>query len=139
MVRRRGLGGRVTHLGYVPDADLPAIISGALALVYPSLYEGFGLPVLEAMACGTPVLTSNVSALPETAGDAALLVDPFSIPEIARALRAILTEPDLRVRLREAGLARARGFSWRRTAEGTLAVYRSVLDGGDSGNRGHGS
>src|SRR5262245_4877065 len=139
MIRARGLAGRVVHLGYVPDEDLPAIISGALALVYPSLYEGFGLPILEAMACGTPVVTSNVSALPETAGDAALLVDPLSTGEIAKALRSIMTEPDLRARLREAGLARASGFSWRRAAEGTLAVYRSVLGERPSGGHRHGS
>ncbi len=127
MIRARGLEGRVKHLGYVSDSDLPALLTGASALVYPSLYEGFGLPVLEAMACGTPVVTSSVSALPETAGEAAILVDPLSTEAIARCLHDVLTGADLRVRMREAGLARARSFSWRRTAEGTLEVYRFSL------------
>jgi glycosyltransferase involved in cell wall biosynthesis len=127
MIRARGLEGKVKHLGYVPEGDLPALLGGALALVYPSLYEGFGLPVLEAMACGTPVLTSNVSALPETAGEAAILVDPSSTEEIARGIRDLIGSAELRDRLRAAGLARARSFSWRRTAEGTLAVYARVL------------
>jgi len=129
MIRARGLEGTVKHLGYVPEEDLLALLSGAVALVYPSLYEGFGLPVLEAMACGTPVLTSGGSALKETAGDAALLVDPLKTEEIARGIRSILSDGALRARLREAGLARARSFSWRRTAEGTLAVYRRALAG----------
>jgi len=127
MIAERALEGRVVHLGYVREEDLPALVSGAAALVYPSLYEGFGLPVLEAMACGIPVITSNVSALPEVAGDAALLVDPRSREAIAAAMRSILDEPRLRERLIEAGLRRASGFSWRRTAEGTLAAYRAVL------------
>jgi alpha-1,3-rhamnosyl/mannosyltransferase len=127
MISRRALEGRVIHLGYAEEVDLPALVSGAEAMVYPSLYEGFGLPVLEAMACGTPVITSNVSALPETAGDAALLVDPGSRESIARAIQSILDEPALRERLKEAGLRRAGSFSWRRTAEATLDAYRSVL------------
>jgi len=125
-IRAHGLEGRVRHLGYVADGDLPALLSGAVALVYPSLYEGFGLPVLEAMACGTPVLTSNVSALPETAGDAAILVDPLSTEAIARGLRALLKDAALRARLAGAGLARARSFSWRRAAGETIAVYRAA-------------
>ncbi len=127
MIAARGLEGRVVHIGYAREEDLPALVSGAAALVFPSLYEGFGLPVLEAMACGTPVITSNVSALPEVAGDAALLVDPGSREAIVAAMRSILDEPRLRERLIEAGLRRASGFSWRRTAEGTLAAYRAVL------------
>jgi glycosyltransferase involved in cell wall biosynthesis len=126
LVRRRGLEARVRHLGYVPEADLPPLVAGAEALVYPSLYEGFGLPVLEAMACGTPVLTSGVSALPETAGGAALLVDPASADAIAEGLASLLRDEGLRARLREAGRARARLFSWRRAAEATLAVFREV-------------
>jgi len=129
LIRARKLDGRVKHLGYVGEADLPALLTGAVALTYPSLYEGFGLPVIEAMACGTPVLTSNVSALPETAGGAAFLVDPASTEEIATGLRALLEDPALRERLSEAGLARAAAFSWRRTAEGTIAAYRKAMEG----------
>ncbi|HZE89045.1 MAG TPA: glycosyltransferase family 1 protein, partial [Verrucomicrobiae bacterium] len=127
MIRARGLEPRVRHLGYVPEADLPGLVSGAIALVYPSLYEGFGLPVVEAMACGTPVLTSDVSALPETAGGAALLVDPSSTEAIARGISDLIASASLREALREKGLARARDFSWRRTALATLDVYRSAL------------
>ncbi len=133
LIRSRGLRDRVLHLGYAPDRDLPALVSGARALVYPSLYEGFGLPILEAMACGTPVLTSNVSALPETAGDAALLVDPRSTEEIARGIRSLLGDDRLRERLRRAGLERAGRFSWRRTAEATLRVYRLALSSSNGG------
>jgi glycosyltransferase involved in cell wall biosynthesis len=127
LITSRALEGRVIHLGYAAEEDLPALLSGAEAMVYPSLYEGFGLPVLEAMACGTPVITSNVSALPETAGEAALLVDPRSREAIAGAMRAVLTEAPLHRRLAEAGLRRAAEFSWRRTAEATLGAYRAAI------------
>ena len=110
--------------GYVAEAEKVALLSGAEALVYPSLYEGFGLPVLEAMACGTPVLTSNVSALPETAGDAALLVDPHDTEAIAGGIARLLTDPELRERLRIAGTARAAAFSWDETARLTADVLR---------------
>ncbi len=129
IVAARAPAGRVIHLGYAREEDLPALITGAAALVFPSLYEGFGLPVLEAMACGTPVVTSNVSSLPEVAGEAALLVDPRSPAAIASAVTSILDEPALARRLREEGLKRAGRFSWRLTAERTLEAYRSVLAG----------
>jgi len=119
--------GRLRVLGFVPDADLPALYGGADAFVYPSLLEGFGLPVLEAMRCATPVLTSNVSALPEVAGDAALLVDPRSVEEVEAALRRLAGEPELRADLVARGLRRAEGFSWTRTARQTLHVYQRFL------------
>ena len=121
--------GRVRSLGYVPDRLRPVLLTGARAFVYPSLYEGFGLPPLEAMACGTPVVASNVSSLPEVVGDAALLVDPEDVPAIAAAMERIWRDQTLRADLRRRGLARARDFTWDRTARLTLEVYRRVLDG----------
>jgi glycosyltransferase involved in cell wall biosynthesis len=115
---------RVVVTGYVSEEEKVALLDGAEALVYPSLYEGFGLPVIEAMACGTPVLTSNVSALPETAGDAALLVDPGSVEDIAAGIQRLLSDPALRERLRNAGVARAGTFSWDETARLTAEVLR---------------
>jgi glycosyltransferase involved in cell wall biosynthesis len=115
---------RVIVTGYVSEGDKVALLSGAEALVYPSRYEGFGLPVLEAMACATPVLTSNVSALPETAGDAALLVDPRDTEAIAAGMTRLLTDGALRERLRVAGVARAARFSWDETARLTAEVLR---------------
>ncbi|MCB0253245.1 MAG: glycosyltransferase family 4 protein [Anaerolineae bacterium] len=117
-----GLGGRVLFPGFVEDDDLPALLSGALAFVFPSLYEGFGIPVLEAQACGAPVLASNTSSLPEVAGEGALLVDPLSTAAIAAGLRRLLTEPELRDHLRTAGFANVRRFLWDRCARETLAV-----------------
>jgi glycosyltransferase involved in cell wall biosynthesis len=120
------LGDAVRFLGYVPAADLPLCYNAAGVFVYPSLYEGFGLPPLEAMACGTPVVASNTSSLPEVLGDAALLVDPHDPAALADALASALSDTPLRQRLRAAGLARARQFSWQRMAEQTLAVYHNV-------------
>jgi len=113
----------IRFLGYVPDADLPALMNAALAFVYPSLYEGFGLPPLEAMACGTPVITSNRSSLPEVVGDAALLVDPEDRADLAEAMARIVGEESLREDFRERGLKRAQRFSWAETARLTLQVY----------------
>ena len=115
----------VVLTGYVPDEDVPALVAGAVALAYPSRYEGFGLPVLEAMACGTPVLSSNVSAIPEVTGDAALLVDPTSEDAIADGLRRIVEDDGLRARLSAAGIERAAGFTWERTARATAEVLRA--------------
>ncbi len=117
----------VQFTGYVRDEDLPALYAGATAFVFPSLYEGFGLPLLEAMACGTPVACSNGSSLPEVVGDAALTFDPTEVAEITQALRRLLHEPELRESLRERGLQRAAQFSWERAARETLAVYRKLL------------
>jgi len=125
-VRHLGLTGRVVLTGYVPDSDLPALLSGALAFVYPSLYEGFGLPVLEAMACGTPVVCSNASSLPEVGGDAALLVDPHNTEALAESLARIAADEDLRRMLSEKGFKQARRFSWQRTAREAMQVLEEV-------------
>jgi glycosyltransferase involved in cell wall biosynthesis len=124
--RELGLAGEVVFPGYVPDGLLPLLYRSATVFVYPSLYEGFGLPVLEAMASGVPVITSTTSALAEVAGDAALLADPLSVEQLAGALGRLLTDSDLRKRLSAGGLARSREFTWQRTAEETVAVYRHV-------------
>jgi glycosyltransferase involved in cell wall biosynthesis len=113
--------------GYVPDEDLPAIYSGAQALAFPSLYEGFGLPVLEAMACGIPVVTSNSSSLPEVGGTAALYVDPRDVEALREAVRRVLCDAALREQLQVQGLAQAAQFSWDRAAAQTEAVYEAVL------------
>lgn len=132
-IGRLKLAGHVIFPGFVDDADLPALYRTALAVAYPSLYEGFGLPVAEAMACGTPVVTSNVSSLPEAAGDAALLVDPLDTGALADALARLLTDDALRDDLRTRGLAQAAQFTWQRAAEGLWGVYRGLLGDGESG------
>jgi glycosyltransferase involved in cell wall biosynthesis len=126
-VQRLKLEPHVHFTGYVTGEHLPALYAGADLFVFPSLYEGFGLPVLEAMACGTPVVTSSTSSLPEVAGDAALLVDPYNVDELAGAMRRVLEQPEAAQGLRERGLARAAQFSWDRTARETIAVYERVM------------
>ena len=126
-VEKQNLKEWVHFTGYIPETDLPALYNGADLFVFPSLYEGFGLPVLEAMACGTPVVTSRTSSLPEVAGDAALLVDPHNVDEIAAAMQRVLSDPGLAGELCAKGLARAAEFSWERTARETIAVYERVL------------
>jgi glycosyltransferase involved in cell wall biosynthesis len=121
-VARLGLAGRVLFPGYIPDADLPALLSASLAFVFPSLYEGFGIPVLEAGACGVPVITSNTSSLPEVAGDAALLVDPHDVDAIADAMVRLVTDADLRAELTRRGQENIKRFSWEKCARETLAV-----------------
>jgi glycosyltransferase involved in cell wall biosynthesis len=116
----------ILWLGPIPDADLPALYAAADAFVFPSLFEGFGLPVLEAMACGTPVICSNVSSLPEIAGDAALLFDPADVSAIADALIRSVSDAGLSAELAQRGLARVAAFTWERTAAETLAIYRQV-------------
>jgi glycosyltransferase involved in cell wall biosynthesis len=118
--------GRVHRTGYVSEPDKVALLSGAEAFLYPSLYEGFGLPVLEAMACGTPVVTSDVSSLPEVGGDAAVLVDPADPEAIAAGIDRVLSDRDLRERLQSAGLERAGQLTWEETARRTAAVLRAV-------------
>lgn len=114
-------------LGYVPKTQLPALYSGAVAFIYPSVYEGFGLPPLEAMACGAAVITSNCSSLPEVVGDAALAVDPIKIDDIAGAISKLAGDGALRETLKRRGLARAKVFDWLTTAHETLRVYEKVL------------
>lgn len=122
-IEERGVGSRVKFVGIVPEEKLPSLYRGATALVFPSLYEGFGLPIVEAMACGTPVLTSNTTAMPEVAGDAALLVDPRSVEQISGAMEQFLTDSSLRQRLRDRGFSQAGRFQWSKTAE----MVRDVL------------
>ncbi len=112
----------VQFTGYVSDEQLPCLYSGALALVYPSLYEGFGLPPLEAMACGTPVVTSNGTSLPEVAADVAVLVDPEDIDSIAEGIRRVVASSALRDHMRQLGLERASRTTWDYTAQRTLQV-----------------
>jgi glycosyltransferase involved in cell wall biosynthesis len=112
--------------GYVPDELLPALYSGAAAFVYPSLYEGFGLTVLEAMACGTPVICSSTTSLPEVAGDAAVLVDPSDVAAISQAIQNLLSDEHLRSSLRSRGLARAQQFTWDRAAAETWQILETA-------------
>jgi glycosyltransferase involved in cell wall biosynthesis len=125
-VRRLGLEGRVLFPGYVADEDKAALLSGALALVFPSLYEGFGLPVLEAQACACPVIASRTSSMPEVAGDAALLVDPEDVGALAEAMGTIAGDPVLRDELVERGLANVQRFSWEACARTVLGVIENL-------------
>lgn len=127
-VERLGIAAHVHLTGYVSEAELVALYNRAEVFVYPSTFEGFGLPVAEAMACGTPVLTSNTSALPEVAGDAAITIDPLDEEAIGNGLAELLGDGALRARLRTAGFEQARKFNWQATAEQTAAVYARVLD-----------
>ena len=125
-VRQHGLEDRVLFPGYVPEVDKPALLSGALALVFPSLYEGFGLPVLEAQACGCPVICSTAASLPEVAGEGALLVDPFDVRGWAEAMGRLAADPDLRADLIGRGFANLRRFSWQRCARTVLSVIDAL-------------
>jgi glycosyltransferase involved in cell wall biosynthesis len=109
--------------GYVPLNDLPYIYNGASVFVYPSRYEGFGLPVLEAMSCGVPIITSNISSLPEVAGDAAILIDPYKVDEISEAIKSILSSPSLYQKLSSKSLERSKIFGWEKTAKDTLSIF----------------
>ncbi|HEY76186.1 MAG TPA: glycosyltransferase family 4 protein [Thermoflexia bacterium] len=126
-VRRLGLEDRILFPGYIPEADKPALLSGALALVFPSLYEGFGLPVLEAQACGCPVICSTAASLPEVAGEGALLVDPLDVAGWAEAMGRLATDPALRADLIERGFANLRRFSWRQCARTVLSVVDALV------------
>jgi glycosyltransferase involved in cell wall biosynthesis len=121
-----GVRDSVVLTGYVPESDLPALYSGALCFVYPSYFEGFGLPPLEAMKCGAPVIVGNATSLPEVVGDAALKVDPFDVSAITAAMDQLINNPELREELSVKGQARAKMFDWNDTARRTLAVYEQV-------------
>jgi glycosyltransferase involved in cell wall biosynthesis len=127
LISQLGLGKEVVVTGRVSEEEKALLYSAATAFVFPSLYEGFGIPVLESMACGTPVITSNTSSLPEVSGDAALLVDPESVDEIAEAMVRLWNDPSLREEFGRKGLQRARHFSWEESATRTLDVYRRAV------------
>jgi glycosyltransferase involved in cell wall biosynthesis len=118
---------RVQFLAYVPYDELPRLINQAIALVFPSLWEGFGLPVLEAMACGTPVITSNLSSLPEVAGETALLIDPYNVGELAEAMVAVAEDHALWSKLHQAGLHRVKAFTWEATGRQTGEILQRYL------------
>jgi glycosyltransferase involved in cell wall biosynthesis len=118
---------RIIFTGYVLDEDLSILYSDATAFIFPSLYEGFGLPILEAMQCGTPVITSNSTSLPEVAGDAAILVDPKDEDALCQAMLNLLSEPNLRKQLSQKGLERAKQFSWAKCAAETVEIYEKII------------
>jgi glycosyltransferase involved in cell wall biosynthesis len=120
----------VLFTGYVPDRDLPAVCSAATAAVMPSVYEGFGLPVLEAMACGTPVLSSSMSSLPEVGGEAVRYFDPYDVADLTIAIREIWNDAELRRQMSKKGLEQASRFSWAHAARQTLDIYERVISSG---------
>jgi alpha-1,3-rhamnosyl/mannosyltransferase len=126
MARLRRPGAGVRYLGYVPECDLPDITAGAAVFIYPSFYEGFGFPVAQAMAAGVPVITSNLSSLPEVTGGAAALIDPRSLAEMCAALGRLLTSPDSRAQLAEAGRVQAQRFSWDTCARQSLEFFAKI-------------
>jgi glycosyltransferase involved in cell wall biosynthesis len=117
----------VKLIGFADERDISALYSGAVCSAFISLYEGFGFPVLESMACGTPVVTSNISSIPEVAGDAALMVNPLSLDDVTGALKRLTTEPALRKKLAERGFAQARRFNWHRSAKHLKQIYDHIL------------
>jgi glycosyltransferase involved in cell wall biosynthesis len=125
-VKKNGMESEVEFLDFIPDEELAVLFAACDAFVFTSLYEGFGLPPLEAMACGAPVVCSNISSLPEVVGDAALLVEPKNVGEIVAAVERVITDGALRDELRAKGIAQAAKFSWERAARETLHVYEKV-------------
>ena len=117
---------QIRRIGYVDEQDLPALYSAAAAFVYPSLYEGFGLPILEAMSCGAPVITSNTSSMPEISGDAALLFNPTDVGQLTTLLLEVIGNDSLRKELSRKGIDRAREFRWEKTARATLKIYEDL-------------
>lgn len=127
LLKKLNIDDSLIFTGYVPEKDLPALYQGAELFVYPSFYEGFGLPVLEAMASGTPVVTSKTSSLPEVAGNAAILIDPTNVFDLYEAMDAIVTNPILKEELKGKGLEQSKKFSWGKTARQTLEIYYKVV------------
>lgn len=126
-VNSKRLKGRIFFTGHLPDRDLKAVYSGATALIYPSIYEGFGLPILEAMACRCPVICSNAASMPEVAGDAAILIDPFDADDLARAIDLIVHDTSAGKALIEKGVRHVAGFTWRKTAQKTVDIFKQVI------------
>jgi glycosyltransferase involved in cell wall biosynthesis len=126
-IEDNGLRDSIILTGYVPEKDLPALYSGAVCFVYPSFFEGFGLPLVEAMKCGVPVIAGDRTSPPEVVGQAGLLVDPFDVRALASAIERLIVNSDFRNELRVKGLDRAREFDWRETARRTLEIYREVV------------
>lgn len=129
LIEDRDLNNEILYIGFIPQDELPALISGAEVFVFPSLHEGFGIPPLEAMACGTPVIVSNLSSLPEVVGDAGILVDPYSVDEIAGAMWQVISDDNLKNDMRRKGLERASLFSWEKSARKLLELCESVYKG----------
>lgn len=125
-VKELKLEEKVIFTGYVPDEDIPLLMNGAEVFVYPPLYEGFGLPPLEAMACGTPVISSKVSSLPEVVGDAGILINPNDVEELSNAIQRVLSSNELRAQLSEKGLKQASRFSWERTTSKIVEIYNKM-------------
>ena len=126
-IEEQGIASDVIFTGYVPESDLPGLYTGALCFVYPSYFEGFGLPPLEAMQCGTPVITGDRTSLPEVVGDAGLMVDPFETSALTSAIALMIDDERLRTELRRKGLERARTFTWHKTAQLTLKAYEQAM------------
>ena len=125
-VKENNLQDKVIFCGYLEDQILPVLYSGCDAFVYPSLYEGFGLPPLEAMSCKSPVITSNLTSIPEVTGDNALLINPHNINELEKALVTLLNDESLKTSLSEKGYLRSLEFTWAKTAQNTLNVYKNL-------------
>ncbi len=133
-IRERNDDIKITISGYLADSDIRSLYDQADVFVYPSLYEGFGLPVLEAMACGCPVITSNLSSLPEVSGDAGILVDPYNVDELAEAMLRVLEDNDLKREMSKRSIARAHEFSWNKACDQWLTVCRQVMHGSQVAN-----
>ena len=118
--------GEIRQMGYLPREELAIIVAGALTMIFPSIYEGFGLPSLEAMACGVPVITSNVSSLPEVVGDTGLLIEPHDVDALAGAIEQLVTAPDIRHELSQKAYARSLSFTWDNCVAQTVEAYRQV-------------
>jgi len=128
VISEMNLDGQVVLLGFIPEDELVALYNGAIVFVYPSLYEGFGMPVLEAMACGAPVITTTAGSIPEVAGNAALFIDPKSPEEIADAILRIISDAELRNLMIGKGFEQARRFSWANTTRQVMEIYRTSLN-----------
>lgn len=128
MIREYKIGEKVVFPGYISSEDLPTVNSAASLFVFPSFYEGFGLPPLEAMACGTPVICSNSSSFPETVGEAAIMVSPEDSALLSKEIDRVLTDEELQKEMIQKGLQQAKLFSWDKTAEQTIEIYKTILN-----------